>query len=99
MTNKEITNLLTPAFKWAKSCGANHFERAFRLSPQFTNFCKTGTLMTIIFGKKFYWNNGYFIKKVENYSDGNIITELMDRTGAVIGSYIETDLPVMNHKV
>ena len=99
MTNNEITNLLKPAFKWAKSCGANHFDRAFRLSPQFTNFCKTGTLMTIIFGKKFYWKNGYFIKKVENSSNGNIITELMDRTGAVIGSYIETDLPVMNHKV
>ena len=99
MTNKEITNLLTPAFKWAKSCGANHFERTFRLSPQFTNFCNTGTLMTIIFGKKFYWMNGYFVKKVEKSSNGNIITELMDRTGAVIGSYIETDLPVMNHKV
>lgn len=99
MTNKEITNLLTPAFKWAKSRGANQFERVFRLSSQFTNFCKTGTLMTIIYGKKFYWMNGYFIKKVEKSPNGNIITELMDRTGAVIGSYIETDLPVMNHKV
>lgn len=38
MTNNEITNLLTPAFKWAKSCGANHFELTFRLTPQFTNF-------------------------------------------------------------
>lgn len=55
--------------------------------------------MTIIFGKKFYWMDGYFIKKVEKYTNGNIITELMDRTGAVIGSYIDTDLPVMNHKV
>ena len=99
MTNNEITNLLTPAFKWAKSCGANHFDRAFRLSPQFTNFCKTGTLMTIIFGKKFYWMNGYFVKTVEKSPNGNIITELMDRTGTVIGSYIDTDLPVMNHKV
>lgn len=43
--------------------------------------------------------NGYFIKKVEKSPNGNIITELMDRTGAVIGSYIDTDLPVMNHKV
>lgn len=91
--------MLTTAFKWAKSCVANHFERTFRLSPQFTNFCKTGTLMTIIFGKKFYWMNGYFIKKVEKSPNGNIITELMDSTGAVIGSYIETDIPVMNHKV
>ena len=97
MTKNEITTLLTPAFNWAKSCGANHFERAFRLSSQFTNFCKTGTLMTNIFGKKFYWKNGYFIKKVEKSPSGNIITELMDRTGAIIGSYIETDLPVMNH--
>lgn len=99
MTNTEITNLLKPAIKWAKSHGANHFEQGFRCSPQFTNFCNTGTLMTIIYGKKFYWMNGYFIKKVEKYSNGNIITELMDKTGTVIGSYIDTDLPVMNHKV
>ena len=99
MTNNEITTLLAPATKWAKSCGANHFEQAFRKSPQFTNFCKTGTLKLEIFGKNFYWMNGYFIKKVEKTSNGNIATEIMDRSGAVIGSYIETDLPVMNIKV
>lgn len=99
MTNKEITTLLAPATKWAKSCGANHFEQAFRKSPQFTNFCKTGTLKLTIFGKNFYWINGHFIKKVEKIEYGNVVTEIMDRTGAVIGSYIETDLPVLNIKV
>lgn len=99
MTNKEITTLLAPAIKWAKSCGALHFEEAFRKSSQFTQFCKTGVLKINIFGKNFYWNNGYFIKKVEKSAIGNIVTEVMDRTGAVIGSYIETDLPVMNIKV
>lgn len=99
MNNTEITTLLTPAFKWAKSCGANNFERTFRLSPQFNNFCNTGTLKLIIFGKEFYWKDGYFIKKVEKCSNVNSITEVMDRTGAIIGSFIETDLPVMNHKV
>lgn len=99
MTNTEITNLLKPAIKWAKSCGACHFEQSFRKSPQFANFCKTGTLMTIIFGKRFYWMNGYYIKKVEKSACGNIISEMMDSTGTVIGSYIETDLPVMNNKI
>ncbi len=99
MTNKEISNLLKPAINWAKTCGANHFEVAFRKSPQFTNFCLTGDLKLTIFGKNFYWMNGYFIKKVEKSANGNIATELMDKTGAVIGSYIETDLPVTNNKV
>ena len=99
MTNNEITNLLKPAIKWANSCGAYHFEQSFRKSPQFTNFCKTGTLKLNIFGKNFFWMNGYFIKKIEKSKYGNIVTEMMDRNGTIIGSYVETDLPIMNIKL
>ena len=100
MNNTQINKLLAPAIKWAKSCGASHFEQSFKNSPQYANFVKTGTLKLVIFGKSFYWKDYYFVKKVENGCGPNhIITELMDMDGKIIGGYIETDLPIMNNKI
>lgn len=82
MTNTQINNLLKPAIKWAVSCCANHFEKAFKNSTQYANFIKTGKLKLSIFGKDFYYEN-YKYKIVKNINGSVYIIGEMDMNGNI----------------